>query len=316
MILTMIVKNEAHCVGRAIRSAAPHVDAAVIVDTGSTDDTLKVIGEITKELGLACHVFKRPWKDFSTNRNEALNLAWTATAHGEQPNPWALLLDADEELTTLGTFPGGRDAHEMWNLWHEGRTRYLRPGLIRLGRWQYQGKVHEELVPTEPRTYVNAVAEGSCVVDHWDSARNRSGQHMRAIQDIAMLEQQLEEGVAIPRTLFYLAQSHLEAGSGRLAHYYYQLRADEQEGWDEERWYAMLMVARLSIELGYEHRTVLACFNRAFNARPQRAETLVHLANYLQACGSNVAAAVLCDKARRMSVPDDALNVDLSCYTR
>lgn len=82
--LCMIVKNEAHNLSQYLPSVIPGVDEAIIVDTGSTDDTK----DIARSLGAKVYDF--PWRDdFAAARNEALR-----HAQGE----WILVLDADEEI--------------------------------------------------------------------------------------------------------------------------------------------------------------------------------------------------------------------------
>ena len=82
--LCMIVKNEAHCLGRCLNSVHNHVDEIIIVDTGSEDSTV----DIAQQYG--AKVFHFPWRhDFAAARNFSLE-----QARGQ----WILYLDADEEL--------------------------------------------------------------------------------------------------------------------------------------------------------------------------------------------------------------------------
>ncbi|MDG1481051.1 MAG: glycosyltransferase [Myxococcota bacterium] len=85
--LTMIVKNEAERLPDALRSVAEAVDEIVIVDTGSTDDTVT----IARNAGAI--VVHHPFDDFASARNAGL-----PAVTGE----WMLVLDADERLA-----PGG-----------------------------------------------------------------------------------------------------------------------------------------------------------------------------------------------------------------
>lgn len=81
----LIVKNESKNLARCLNSLKQVVDEIVVVDTGSTDDTV----EIAKSFGATIGHFD--WcDDFSAARNHSLELA---TGH------WALWIDADEELT-------------------------------------------------------------------------------------------------------------------------------------------------------------------------------------------------------------------------
>lgn len=85
--LTMIVKNESQRLPDALRSVVDAVDEIVIVDTGSTDDTV----QIAQAAGAV--VVHHPFDDFASARNAGLS-----AVTGE----WMLTLDADERLA-----PGG-----------------------------------------------------------------------------------------------------------------------------------------------------------------------------------------------------------------
>jgi glycosyltransferase involved in cell wall biosynthesis len=82
--LSMIVKNEAANLGPCLESVKGIVSQVVIVDTGSTDDTVA----IARNAGAT--VISRPWDNhFANARNAALAPITT---------DWVLSLDADEEL--------------------------------------------------------------------------------------------------------------------------------------------------------------------------------------------------------------------------
>lgn len=81
----LIVKNESDHLDRCLSSLKGLVDEIVVVDTGSTDDTV----EIARRHGAKLGEFK--WRDdFSAARNASLELA---------TGSWILWIDADEELT-------------------------------------------------------------------------------------------------------------------------------------------------------------------------------------------------------------------------
>ena len=82
--LSMIVKNEEKYLRGCLESVKDVVDEIVIVDTGSTDNTLK----IAEEFGAKIYHFE--WiKDFSAARNFALS---------KSTGNWILYLDADERI--------------------------------------------------------------------------------------------------------------------------------------------------------------------------------------------------------------------------
>lgn len=84
--LCMIVKNEGGRLAACLHAASSAVHEIVVVDTGSTDDTLAVAARF----GAKISTFDFGEPDFSGARNHSL-----AQATGD----WALVLDADEILT-------------------------------------------------------------------------------------------------------------------------------------------------------------------------------------------------------------------------
>jgi tetratricopeptide (TPR) repeat protein len=82
--LSMIVRDEAERIDAALASVAGFVDEMVVLDTGSSDDTVA----IAERCGAV--VASMPWPgDFAPARNRALELV-----RGD----WVLVLDADERL--------------------------------------------------------------------------------------------------------------------------------------------------------------------------------------------------------------------------
>jgi glycosyltransferase involved in cell wall biosynthesis len=84
LALVMIVKNEERSLARALESVCKHVDKMIILDTGSTDNTVA----IAKSFGAEVHHYE--WQDdFAAARNAALD---------KSDATWNLVLDADEWL--------------------------------------------------------------------------------------------------------------------------------------------------------------------------------------------------------------------------
>ena len=80
----IIVKNEAEHLQRCLNSIKAFCDEIIVVDTGSTDNTVEIA------TAFATKVLHKEWKqDFAASRNVALD-AITAE--------WVLYIDADEEL--------------------------------------------------------------------------------------------------------------------------------------------------------------------------------------------------------------------------
>ena len=81
--VVVITRNEAANIGAALRSVR-WADELVVVDSGSTDDTVRIAGEI------ADRVTAHDWAGYGAQKNHATALA----AHD-----WVLSLDADERVS-------------------------------------------------------------------------------------------------------------------------------------------------------------------------------------------------------------------------
>lgn len=145
--ICIISKNEEKNIGRCIKSVLSIADEIVVVDTGSTDNTVK----IAKSLGVK--VLEHSWNnDFSEARNLSID---TAT------KDWILFLDCDEEMTLTE----GEKLKEIINS-NENNEKfealYLRLVNIIAGsrisdaivlrafknkpEYRFQGKIHEQIV--------------------------------------------------------------------------------------------------------------------------------------------------------------------------
>jgi tetratricopeptide (TPR) repeat protein len=140
--LCMIVKDEAQNLGRCLASAQAWVDEIIVVDTGSTDETVA----IAESFGAKVSHF--PWcNDFAAARNYSLSLASGA---------WILVLDADEELVVQPNHSQDWRQHLEQLTWQinlkdadatAGLTGMATPRLFRnLPDLIYAGAYHEALL--------------------------------------------------------------------------------------------------------------------------------------------------------------------------
>lgn len=88
--VSMIVKNESSCLRKALESVKD-ADEIVIVDTGSTDNTIEIAKEYTDKV-YSGEEYK--WRDdFAFSRNQSLEKC---------TGDWVLIIDADEYLEVNG----------------------------------------------------------------------------------------------------------------------------------------------------------------------------------------------------------------------
>lgn len=81
--VVIITKNEAHIIANTLRSVQRVTDDIVVVDSGSTDETV----DICKKMG--ANVIQTGWAGYGANKNRGIK----AARHN-----WILSLDADEAI--------------------------------------------------------------------------------------------------------------------------------------------------------------------------------------------------------------------------
>lgn len=301
--LNMIVKNEAPVIARCLASVKPWVDHWVIVDTGSTDGTQAIIRDFMA--GVPGSLHERPWVNFAHNRNEALELA-------RPQADYLLFIDADEELRVPEGFrwpPLQADGYML--ACHMAGIEYQRNALVaaRVG-WRWEGVLHEYLAAPTHAPW-QALAGPYIQVSH-DGARARDPSTY--LRDIALLEQAVRDQPGNTRNVFYLAQSHRDAGQIESSLHWYRRRA-EMGGWAEEQWFAQFQVAVLLERAQAEPSAVRDAYLAAYAARPQRAEPLCELARYHRERAEHALACLYARQAASIPRPtDDILFVDAQVY--
>jgi glycosyltransferase involved in cell wall biosynthesis len=81
--VVIITKNEAHIIANTLQSLQGLTDDIVIVDSGSTDETVKICKQFNAV------VIETGWAGYGINKNKGINAA---------KNDWILSLDADEAI--------------------------------------------------------------------------------------------------------------------------------------------------------------------------------------------------------------------------
>lgn len=267
LCLNMIVRNEAENIERCLESVAPFIDYWVILDTGSTDDTPSRIERLFERNGIPGELCRSTFTDFSTSRNEALDLCRRSEAEFD----YILLIDADMELAAQRADWPRLLELPAYSVRQVGGIAYDNVRLLRRDRdARYRGVTHEYL----DTGFVTTRLDGLQMIDH-ASGGNRPG---KAERDVALLQQGLLEEPDNARYMFYLAQSLKDAGRPEEALAWYRRRA-EAGGWAEEQWYARYQAASCLFALGRDEEAVSAAL-QAWDERPRRLEPLALLTGH------------------------------------
>jgi hypothetical protein len=204
---SMIVRDEARCLARCLRSITPLVDEIVVVDTGSVDDTVA----IARSFG--ARVAHRPWDDdFAAARNRALDLA---------TGDWVLYVDADEFLEH-----GDRTALDVALAEHpdaialrlllrsvEGHTPFReyrlwsnRPDI------RFRGRIHETVVPDLDRLVAAGVGTVASVDLRFGHDGYDGDPAVKHARNLPLLRAEIEADPARVYLWFHLGSILLDLG--------------------------------------------------------------------------------------------------------
>ena len=313
--LNMIVRNEEHCVLRALDSAYQSLGASLrclsITDTGSTDRTKALVRDWASAHGITCDVHDITWVDsFEYARNFALEEARKLACD------WILWLDADETIEgDMPALDAGADGYHVRN--QTNQTYYDRVRLLNArSDWRWVGVLHE--YPALDDAIVGRIDHARLrVVGHWDSARNKDP--AKYYRDSVILGAEVLKNPQNARNVFYWAQSLYAAALLPQAREAYQSRV-LLGGWGEELYWSKFRIANLTERIDGADAAI-PLYLVAWAERPHRKEALLEAVRIYRQRQQWHAAKMLAGQAADFDVPsprpnNDTLFVDGSCGWR
>lgn len=306
--LCMIVKDEAKSIERCLRSVLPFVDRWVIVDTGSTDETIDIIFKVMRETGFdnKGNLHQNAWINFSTNRNQALRYV-------PDNVDYIFVIDADEELIIPKNYIRPILTESLYNITMKiGTYEYPRASVLRKEfEWEYRGILHEYLTA---KTSCVPISQGHLfdlnVIVHFDERDTKQ----KYLKHAEILEEEIKKDPTNSRNMFYLAQSYKDAGEYQKAYDTYQKRI-EMAGYKEEIWYSFFQLGTMAIHLKKEDEEIICWYLKAYNCIPERAgESLGQLVRYLNVRELHQLASLFSKIAAECIKPNSGLFIDTSWY--
>lgn len=299
----MIVKNEAHIVREALEACAPHVHYWVIVDTGSIDGTQDVIRTRMAELGIPGELHERPWRDFGSNRTEALRLA-----QGHSDYIW--VMDADDTVEGRPDFSAlSVDGYEMRVT---AESSWWRLQLFKDGvDWRYVGVLHEYAVCDEPTTTARLPGDYR-IIGRYLGGRTLAGNKLEGDRDLMLAE--LQRDPSNPFLTFCLAGTFALLGDHDNARTWCERRVD-MGGRAEEVYFCLRTLAKSLEQLGEPWSVVQDAYLRAWEFRPSRAEALTAIAQHYRMTGQYETGYLFASRAAQIPYPEsDSLFIDESVH--
>lgn len=295
-----IVKNEETNLLRSLQSVCNEADEIVIVDTGSTDDTVAIAEKYN------ARIFSIPWEnDFSKARNFALK-----QARGE----WILFLDADEYLVqdrpntlrqivekAIQKKQTGGILVSLYNVDTDDNDKILDDALVLRFfyngvDYHYEGRIHEQLMDgsknIEP---LGVVSKDDLYLIH--TGYKKSLSKKKAQRNLDLLLQELRTTKRPERLYVYLADSYLGLNNYEMAWHYAMLgiKKGEVNITNASRPYRILLELAYKMNIKLNDRiTVCELATKAF---PNQPEFRAELAECLGAAGDYFRAIAEMEKA-------------------
>ena len=311
--LNMIVKNEAAIIWDTLENIIAHIslDYYVISDTGSDDNTAEIIEQFFAEKGIKGEIHHDEWVSFAHNRNCALQ-------HAQGKTDYVLIFDADDRFEGNFVLPEELTSDRYYfrmanNI--SGSNVYFRTLMFRNdGSFYWRGVLHE-FVEQRKKTVVEQKIFGDYyVISGRFGARSNNPQ--KYFQDALTLEKAFyspEDEDLKDRYAFYTAQSYRDADMYEKAIEWYAIRAN-LGGWYEEVYHSLLQISLLKIELNAPLDEIQRLLLATYEYRPQRAESLYHLARQLRYHNKAKQAYIYATVAANTPLNKDILFVDHSVY--
>ncbi len=303
--LCMIVKNEEEVLARCLDSVQGLVDEIIVVDTGSTDQTLEIAHRYTQ------NVFSFPWiDDFSAARNFSFSKA---------TSEYILWLDADDVIreTDREGFRLLKDIlspevdmvmiqyHLAFDQGGEPTFSNYRERLMRREKgFRWEGAVHEAITPAGKVIY-----EQNTAISHKKLKPSPPDRNLK------IMEKHIASGAVLdPRQTFYYGRELMDNGRYEDAIAAFSGFLEDERGWLENQIEACKNLSACYLAKNQAKKALSALWE-SFRFDAPRAEICCEIGKCLMAEGRYAQAAFWYEQARGLTpMPERGGFLLLECY--
>lgn len=309
--VVMMVKNEEKRILVSLESVKGSVSCVVLYDTGSEDNTVKLVKDFCNENNIEFFILEGEFEDFSVSRNKLFDFVdqinidklEKSTFKNKNVFDYVLLLDSNDEYKGIKSLPDILrdkiytlnykqnetsaveplpvvipDAFMVKQRWFIGDGNdlcYFNIKIIKPNKgFKYVDPVHEYI--QEPSgCNTQKITDG--IEIYQDRVADNDGKtKSRWKNDISVLTRVLQEKPDDARTQYYLAQTYECLKNIKESYRYYKIRSQNPNGFYEERFLSMMKCGRL--KHGY---SAVGWFFMAYDLMG-RAEPLIELARFFR----------------------------------
>jgi len=312
------MKNESKVLLRMLSSVNSIIDGCVCVDTGSSDDSKKIVKDFFEEQGKSCEIYDHPFINFSDARNFALQKLKGKSDYG-------FWMDCDEQLVLPNDFDVNDfkknilPKHQLHtSIVKSGNNTFARRNFFKIeNNFRWVGAVHELLLCDDSITIGN-ITNITTFVNH-DGNSWSEGVHEKYLRHAEILEAEVAK-TNEPRDVFYLAQSYKDGGDTEKAIEWYRKRVGMFNGFYEERYYSQFTIGLLYEISNKPLNETLIEYLKCSELDDLRAEHLLNAIIILQRLGLYQTSYILSSNAvekyhNKNPYPNRLLFIDYGTYS-
>ena len=289
--VAIMVKNESKRIHVSLNSIKNFCHKLIILDTGSTDNTIDIIKKFCRENNIPLFItektFNLPYEGeqqynedgtiktyfhFSNSRNHMLEFA-------DDKVDFLLLLDCNDEIQNGNNLLNFIEEEKNTNTvgyymtqkWWNGMSHdtYLNIRLIKTkNNWKYHSPIHEWIGCEDPIKKKFPYRQVPDVIIYQDRTQDDDKSPKRYLKDELVFESEIiretrERGKTDSRTLFYYGQTCLCLGKHEKAYKIYRERCDV-EGYTEETFHSYMRCGDLTNRMGHEWEESLLWYLKSY----------------------------------------------------
>jgi len=298
LILTQIMKNESHVAHRMLNSIKSIIDGVVVIDTGSTDDSINIVRKWGEDNNIETHVIERPFDNFENSRNESFNKAREIfLSKNDGHTYYNFWLDFDEQIEIDPKFDKQKLDKDLYMFnTYIGSMKYTRNELCRLDKaFRFYGPVHEFIV-CDDKNITSGLMDGLTVHVKMDGGSWQANIPAKYLSHAHVLEKYINESRQDPRWIFYTAQSYHDSACVqdnkdenderlRRSMKFYKERVNRPDGYPEEIFYAQYRIGTIMRAMEEPWNLTLNELLKAYSFDPLRGESIKAIIDYYLAVG-------------------------------